>query len=437
MAVTIGIRREDKNQWERRVPLVPTDLATLQRDNDLRFIVQPSAIRVYGDDDFRTAGITVGEDLSSAAIVFAVKEIPTELLLPGQTYAYFAHVIKGQTYNMPMLRRLLELGCSLVEYERIADEQGRRMIFFSLHAGYAGMIETLWCLGQRWREQGIGTALASVRHAYEYHDLEAAKAHLRELGEQLRQEGLPGDLAPVVFGIAGYGNVSQGAQVVLDCLPVTEIAVEDLASAAQDSSPPSPLLKVVFREEHMVEPATPEVQFELQDYYQHPEKYRGSFFEHLPHLDVLVNTIYWEDRYPRLVTKQWAAENYGTDRQTRLQVIGDISCDIEGSIELTVEATEPDRSCYVYNPRTGAIQDGVRGHGPVIMPVDNLPCELPRESSQHFSNTLLDMVPALAAADWSGEFAALDLPSHLKKAVIVFRGELTPEYQYLSQYVGA
>jgi hypothetical protein len=63
--------------------------------------------------------------------------------------------------------------------------------------------------------------------------------------------------------------------------------------------------------------------------------------------------------------------------------------------------------------------------------VDNLPCELPRESSQHFSLALREMVPPLAAADWRRDFQSLDLPSHLKRAVIVHRGELTPSYEYL------
>ena len=65
------------------------------------------------------------------------------------------------------------------------------------------------------------------------------------------------------------------------------------------------------------------------------------------------------------------------------------------------------------------------------MAVDNLPCELPRESSVDFSGTLRDMIPALAKADWGVEFADLALPAHLKRAVVVHRGRLTPAYQYL------
>jgi alpha-aminoadipic semialdehyde synthase len=146
---------------------------------------------------------------------------------------------------------------------------------------------------------------------------------------------------------------------------------------------------------------------------------------------VLLNTIYWEPRYPRLVTRAWIAAN----RDPKLQVIGDISCDYEGGVELTLEPTYPDAPCYVYDPARDAVQPGVSGPGLVIMAVDNLPCELPRESSDHFSRLLREMVPALAAADWSAAFAELDLPPHLKKAVIVHRGELTPAYRHLRQHL--
>jgi alpha-aminoadipic semialdehyde synthase len=118
-------------------------------------------------------------------------------------------------------------------------------------------------------------------------------------------------------------------------------------------------------------------------------------------------------------------------------VIGDISCDIEGSVELTVRATEPDNPCYVYLAQEDMALDGVEGNGPVIMAVDNLPCELPKESSQYFSSTLRDMVPPLVATDWQSSFDQLDLPACLKRAVIVYRGELTPSYQYLHKHLEA
>jgi alanine dehydrogenase len=426
--VLIGIRREDKNRWERRVPLIPADAAALQAQG-LRLLVQSSPNRVFPDREYTALGVTVAEDLEPADLVLAVKEIPTELLRAGKVYVYFAHVIKGQDHNMAMLQRLLDLGCSLVDYERIVDAQGRRLVFFSLHAGHAGMIDTLWTLGQRWRAQGITTPLAEIKLTHQYASFAAAKEHLRAIGARLPAE-LPPQLRPLTIGMAGYGNVARGCREVLDCLPVEWIAAADLARlGARDPSVPV-MRGVEFREQDMVEPAAGQP-FELQEYYRHPERYRGVFDRHLPHLDVLMNTIYWTDRYPRLVTRAWARAN----RRPRLAVIGDISCDIEGAVELTLEVTMPDVPSFVYDPDTDSVTMGVDGDGPAIMAVDNLPCEVARESSEHFSRVLRDMLPDLARCDWSAPHAALALPSALKTAVIVHRGELTPEYRYLTAYL--
>ena len=427
----IGIRREDKSRWERRAPLVPAGVSELEARHGLRFVVQPSDIRVFTDQEYRSAGATISEDLRPADVILGVKEVPARLILEQKVYVCFAHVTKGQPYNMGMLRRLMDLGCSLVDYEKISDENKRRLIFFGRHAGYAGMIDTLRCLGQRLLLTGMGTPLAEVRPAYEYADLAAAKDHLKELGKDLVRSCRGPHL---IFGFSGYGNVSSGAQEVFSCLQPRDVSVADLPATASDSSGTGPV-KVVFREEDMVEPNDPDRRFDLAEYYEHPERYRGCFEKHLPYLDVLVNGIYWEPRYPRLVTRKWARSNYLADRLPRLKVIGDISCDVEGSIELTVRTTQPDNPWYVYLPREDAARDGLVGDGPVIMAVDNLPCEIPRESSEYFCTVLKDMVYPLATADWQSPFEALDLPACLKRAVIVHNGELTPGYRYLNEHV--
>jgi saccharopine dehydrogenase (NAD+, L-lysine-forming) len=438
MSSVIGIRREDKNKWERRVPLVPADIKDLQERHGIRFLVQPSGIRVYIDAEYRDAGLAVSEDLGPASIVFAVKEVPERLIQPGKVYVFFAHVAKGQAHNMPMLKRLMDLGCSVMDYEKITDDRKRRLIFFGRHAGWAGMIETLRALGQRLSLMGIATPLAEVRHAYQYPDLVAAREHLEKVGAAISRSGLPAGVSPLVFGFSGYGHVSSGAQEVFEWLKPVEIPVLDLPSAGEKiPSRSAPLIKVVFREENMVERKDPAKPFDLQEYYDNPERYAGCFEKHLPHLDVLVNAIYWEPRYPRLVTREWARRSYGGGRVPRLKVIGDISCDIEGSVEITLKVTEPDSPCFVYLPSEDAIRDGLEGNGPVVMAVDNLPCEIPRESSQYFSSVLREMVPPLAGADWKKDFESLELPAHLKRALIVHRGELTPSYRYLQKSLEA
>ena len=185
----------------------------------------------------------------------------------------------------------------------------------------------------------------------------------------------------------------------------------------------------------MVEPRSSDAQFVLQDYYQHPDNYRSVFERHLPHLDLLMNTIYWEEKYPRLLTRKWAKSNCGPGKDCRLRLVGDISCDIGGSIELTLKATKPDQACFTVDPDSLDVTDGLAPDGLAIMAVDNLPCELPREASAHFSHILRDMVPDMARADFNAGFESLHLPSYLKKAVIVHRGELTPGYRYLQEFL--
>jgi alpha-aminoadipic semialdehyde synthase len=71
----------------------------------------------------------------------------------------------------------------------------------------------------------------------------------------------------------------------------------------------------------------------------------------------------------------------------------------------------------------------------VILAVDILPSELPREASVYVSGKLLGYVPAIARADYSVPFEELDLPPEIKRAVVVHRGELTPDYRYLEEYL--
>jgi alpha-aminoadipic semialdehyde synthase len=256
------------------------------------------------------------------------------------------------------------------------------------------------------------------------------------VGQRLIEEGLSLILTPLVIGLAGYGNVSRGAQAILDLLPMRQITPAELLTLVKrEDLDRNVIYKVVFKEEDTVEPLVEGQPFDLAEFFQHPERYRSKFEQYLPHLTVLVNCIYWDARYPRLLTKETARQLFASDTPPKLRVIGDISCDIEGSIELTIQATKPDAPSFVWDPATDTAIEGVAGPGPVIMAVDNLPCELPVESSTSFGEALLPFIPALAACDFSVDFEQSALPPELKRATIVYQGELTPEYQYLKSYL--
>jgi saccharopine dehydrogenase (NAD+, L-lysine-forming) len=410
----IGIRREDKNRWERRVPLTPEHVAELTR-HGIEVTVEPFPTRAFPDDAFRKAGASVAEDISPASLVFGVKEIPVAKLRAGTAYVFFSHVSKGQRANMPMLRRLMELGCTLIDYEKIVDDRGRRLVFFGRYAGFAGMLDTLWALGRRLAAEGIDSPFEALEMAHDYADLEEAHVALGRVADAIRREGVPDGLHPLVFGFTGSGNASKGAQEIFDLLPHEEVLPEDLPAQIRNGDLPRNLLyKVVF---------------------SRADRFGGGMAAHLPYLTGLLNGVYWEPGQARVVSLDDLRTLWGAKAPPRLRVIGDVSCDIGGSIEATVRNTTPGDPVFVYDVATGEVLRGVAGRGPVILAIDNLPCELPVDASQHFGDALLRFVPAMARCDWSRGLDDLDLPDEIARAVIVHRGRLTPDFAHLARHL--
>ena len=225
---TIGLRREDKSDWEKRVPLVPADIAELHKQHGIEAIIQPSKIRIFSDDQYQDAGARINESLRSAEIIFAVKEIPSQLLEREKTYLFFSHTIKGQLHNMEMLKRLMQLKCNLIDYELIVDKTKNRLIAFGRYAGIAGMIETLHAYGRKMKLKGYATPFEEIKQAYRYESLHDATAHIEMIGRRIIQHGFPKELSPLTVGFLGYGNVSRGAQEIFDLLPAQTIKPNDL-----------------------------------------------------------------------------------------------------------------------------------------------------------------------------------------------------------------
>ena len=432
----IGVRREDKDPFERRTPLIPAHARRLV-EAGTRVIVQPSAIRVHSDDEYTAAGAEVRENLDPCQLVVAVKEIPVELLAPGKTYLFFSHTLKGQPHNMPLLRRLLELGCSLIDYEPIKDENGRRLVAFGRYAGLAGMVETLRALGQRWEAEGLRTPFARIEPAWRYANLREAKDAVARVGHEIAEGGLPEEAGPLVCGILGYGNVSGGAREICDLLPVRAVDPDQLQRI--DRSDPAArraVWKAVFEEKHLVERSDGGA-FALGEYYEHPERYRAVFAPQVRHLTALVNTIYWDARYPVLLTREQIRGLWAGTGGPRLKVIGDITCDIDGSIQSTVRATAPDHPTYLYLADEGRTTDALTGRGPLVMAVDNLPCEFPLDASADFSRAALPFIEQIARAHTADGLDAASLAPPLDAAVIVDRGALTPAFRYLKAPLAA
>ncbi len=432
----IGMRREDKNPWERRAPLIPTHVRELIRQHDLDVVVQPSEIRIFSDQEYAREGAALSDELTGCKVILAIKEIPVGLIESGKVYSFFSHTIKGQLHNRPMLKRLQEQGCTLIDYEKICDHEGRRLLFFGTQAGQAGMVETLSALGRRLSHEGIPTPFSLIEQPYRYGSLVECREILRRVGWEIHEKGLDRRLVPLVCGFKGYGRSSQGAQELFDLLPHEAIAPGDLSSFFQSGNHSAArVYKVVFKEEHMVEPIASRGVFDLQDYYRHPQRYRSVFPRYLPFMTVLINAIYWDERFPRFVPIHALRDLFSGKEAPRLRIVGDISCDVGGSVEITRRVTTPMDPVFVFDPITETVRDGHKGRGVAVMAIDNLPAEIPLESSAYFSGALKAFVPALARADFDAELPECGLPPEIQRAVILYRGEFTPSFSYMQEFV--
>lgn len=421
----LGIRREDKSPWERRTPLVPEDVARLVRDG-VRVLVQSSPNRCFPDDEFRTAGAEIVDDLAEATVVLGVKEVPPHLVEAGKIYLFFSHTMKGQTYNMPMLQRLLDRGCTLLDYELVTDENGLRTIAFGRFAGLAGAIDTLWALGERFSREGIATPFADVKQSLHYGDLESAQDAVRAAGRRIAEEGLPDSVSPAAIAVTGEGGkVYGGAMEILELLPHRRVLPADLSTWTEAQSGAAREIAIVpYGPGELVEPIDPDGTYTWDDYLNHPDKYRARFGKDLGYLTAVVYGIFWTEGYPRFLLQEDVAALWANGATPRLRVITDITCDIGGSNELLVRTTEPGDPTYVVDPDTLDTVPGFEGRGPVLLAVDILPAELPRDASRHFSTALVDNVAELARDDAFSTPDDPSIPGPLRRSLIALRGKL-------------
>lgn len=428
--VCIAIRREDKSRWERRTPLTPIHVQQLAGQG-IDVIVQPSPVRIFTDAEYQHAGAKVHENLGECPVIFGVKEMPTSVFEAGRTCVFFSHTHKGQAHNMPMLKSIIDRGATLIDYELITDDQGRRLIFFGRYAGLAGMLDTLWALGQRLEAEGTPTPFGSLKRAWEYDGLEEARKEIARVAREIARDGLPSSISPLICGFAGYGRVSMGAQEIYDLLPVREIDPTQLGEFRKGAAhSPHFVYKSVFHEEHMYrrKDGGP---FSFDEFIASPQLYEATFEQLLPHIDVLLHGIYWEDRFPKLMSREFLCQSWSAPHEPRLKVIGDVTCDIRGSIDCTIKATVTDHPTYIYRPEEDATLDAFTGPGPLVLAVDNLPCELPRDSSEEFGAGLSPFVTRIARAHTGGKLDFDRLPEEIQRAVIVLEGQLREPFRHL------
>lgn len=150
----------------------------------------------------------------------------------------------------------------------------------------------------------------------------------------------------------------------------------------------------------------------------------------LPHIQMLVNGIYWDNRFPRLVTKA-QIRKLRSEGNKNLRVLADVSCDIGGSVEFLSRSTTIEDPYFTYSPESDEIKSEVDDNGIYILGVDNLPSELPRDASHHFGAALLPLIPPILTSN--GSHNLNDLPNELKRACLFSNGEYMAKWTYIAR----
>jgi alpha-aminoadipic semialdehyde synthase len=428
----VGILRETKG-WESRAPLTPQDVHWLVKKG-VKVEVESSPVRIFKDKEYEKNGAKIVKKFRNASLLLGIKEPKIEDLYFNKIYMIFSHTIKGQFQNIPLLIAFSGSKSTLIDYEKIADSHGRRLVYFGRFAGICGAVDSLHYLGKRLQWKGIKNPFTLLKPTYEYNSLKAVKQAVAEIGNRLRKGGLSKNLSPFVVGITGHGNVSNGAQEILNVLNPMEVHPKDMPRfITHQKGMRNKIYKIVFFREEKFRSKNGRG-FYFEEYLKNPERFESNLDKYLQYLNILIHTSYWDKLYPKLVTKN-IIHRLAKKKPFRLEFISDISCDVNGAIELTYKTTTPDNPVFTYDPRKKSFIDGYRTPGITVLAIDNLPSELPRDASYEFSSLIRDYVYQIAAHGVKNVTQHTALPAEIRRAAVLEDGRLTKNFKYLRKFL--
>ncbi|NQU16725.1 MAG: hypothetical protein HQ564_01560 [Candidatus Saganbacteria bacterium] len=416
-----------------RTPLIPSHIRRL-RGQGIDLVVRESKVRdkIFPREGYVKSGIPLVGSLSDCKVILSMAAPSTRYVFSGTTYLNFSHDISGQPYQPLSSTSLIARGCQLIDFKRIVDDEGKRVTLFSDFTGKLGMVETIWALGQRLdfeRVEKNSNPFLMIRRAGEYESLAAAEDAFRQLGFMIDSKGVPDSVFPFVCGFAGTGNDGGGAISMFRNLNPVTLRAKDLRGDLRhgDFSKYNTYMVILDRGARVIEKDS-SVGFSPDHFNRYPERYQSDMEQYLANMVVFVNAIYWDERFPRLITNPILKRL----DNPRLKVIADLTCQVHGSIDCTIRETDNRFPVYTYDPQTRETQLGVCGKGVVMMTNHSLAAILPNESSEHFSRSLYGFIPALAQCDYSLDFddPKLVLPDPIRRAVVSWHGKKVGDMSY-------
>jgi len=395
-----GIIKERKNPPDRRVVFSPEELVRLQKKYPEATIkVESSDIRVFSDDAYKNLGIEVADDITDCDVFFGVKEIPVEYLIPNKKYFFFSHTIKKQAHNRKLLQAVLEKNIELYDHETIVDVNNRRLIGFGRYAGIVGAYNGF-------RAFGIKYDLFTIPKAETLQSKE-------DLIVRLKRQTLPN----IKIVLTGHGKVGMGAKEILDGMKVKQVSTDDFLNKIY-TQPVYTQIDVLDYNKR-IDGTKAE---NNHDFYKNPKDYTSNFERFTKVADIFIAGHFHGNESPDILTRDML-----NAPDCKIKVVADISCDVDGPIACTLKASTIAEPFFGYLPSENKEVPYTHPGSTMVMSVDNLPCELPKDASEGFGEMFMKhVIPAFFNGDKDGILA---------RAKITENGKLTERFAYLQDYV--
>ena len=396
----IGILREEKIPADKRVAFSPIQCKRIINDYPhIKIQVQSSDIRCFADAEYTKLGISVVEDIRDCDILFGIKEVPKEKLIANKTYLYFSHTIKEQEYNRDLLKKMISLNIQMIDYEVLKHQDGSRILGFGRYAGIIGAYNGLLTYG-------LKKELYSLKPAYLCIDR-------KEMEQELKNVKLTDEK----FLVTGKGRVGSGILETINLLGVKEVSIDEYLNSQFDF-PVFLNIDVLDYNDRIDGKSS-----KFNDFINHPSDYKSSFMKYAKHTDIFIAGHYYGAGAPYLFTRE-----YIRSLDFKICVVADVSCDIDGPVATTIRPSKIDSPIYGYNPITESEDDFLNDDCIAVMAVDNLPCELPKDSSEDFGDNLINSIIPIISSNSN------DI---IKGATICKDGDLTEDFEYLRAYVSS
>ena len=397
--IIIGLIREGKIPADNRVALTPSQCKWIKWNfPHLKVIVQPSSHRSFTDREYEMAGIDVVEDLSSCDILFGIKEVPIDQLIPEKTYLFFSHTRKKQPYNQQLFRNVIDKKITLIDYECLQHDDGARIIGFGFFAGIVGAHNGIMAYGKRTGEFDLGRVYKQKNFSELIHTYFGLK------------------LPNVKIVVTGSGRVAHGVLEIMNLMGIREVETEDFLEREFEY----PVYVQVKGHDLYTHKETGK--YGRLDFHEHPNLYKSIFPNYAFCADILMNGVYWEPTIPRLFEPELIR-----DPRFRIKTISDITDDAFGSVPINLGDQSIEDPVYGVDKNTGQKTAPHLPESIDVLAVSNLPNELPRDASRYFGEQLLKHVlPVLLK----------EMDPVIERATLVKKGKLTHPFEYLSTYAG-